>query len=123
MALHTMTSFSGYWSTTFGAMLIEQRGSKVTGTYGHGASAGRVEGGVRGAVLRFRYTEPGERGTGEFRLLRAGKFCGGYTAKGSRRSLPCQPGLILILGRKCQLRNLPELTKRAGSAGVVICQV
>ena len=83
-----MTSFSGRWSTTFGAMLIEQRGSKVTGTYGHGASAGRVEGGVRGAVLRFRYTEPGERGTGEFRLLRAGKFCGGYTAKGSRRSLP-----------------------------------
>lgn len=79
-----MTDFSGRWFTTFGSMLLEQRGAKVSGTYRYGSKDGRIEGVARAAVLRFRYSEPDETGTGEFRLMRAGKFSGLYTARGTK---------------------------------------
>ena len=56
-----------------GPMPLEQRGTRVTGTYGYAGHEGRLAGRVRGTVLRFAYEEPSERGTGEFRLLRSGR--------------------------------------------------
>lgn len=83
-----MANFSGHWFTTFGRMLLEQRGAKVTGTYRYGTTEGRIEGSVRGSVLGFRYSEPRETGTGDFRLLRAGKFAGSYTPRGEKTARP-----------------------------------
>lgn len=79
-----MIDYSGHWFSTFGRMLLEQRGAKVAGTYRYGTTEGRIEGAVRGSVLAFRYSEPKETGAGEFRLLRAGKFAGRYTPRGEK---------------------------------------
>ena len=83
-----MTDFSGHWYTTFGPMLLAQQGAKVAGTYRCGTTEGRIEGTVRGRVFAFRYGEPKETGTGEFRLLRAGKFAGRYTPAGGKAARP-----------------------------------
>lgn len=79
-----MGDYSGRWSTTFGSMLLEQRASRVSGNYHYRGVDGRLEGRVRGSLLRFRYVEPAESGVGEFRLLRHGKFAGTYRARGSK---------------------------------------
>ena len=79
--------FSGRWFTTFGSMPLEQRDGRVSGTYGNRAE-GRLDGRIVGrgahAALRFRYEEPGERGTGTFRLRRSGRFEGTYRPAGTR---------------------------------------
>jgi len=80
-----MALFPGRWFTSFGTMLLEQRASRVRGSYRYRGAEGRIEGSVLGKALRFRYEEPGERGSGEFRLLRSGRFAGTYTPSGSRR--------------------------------------
>lgn len=79
-----MTAFPGRWTTTFGTLVLEGRGAALAGTYRYGTTEGRIEGRVRGGAFRFRYTEPKESGTGEFRLLRAGKFAGHYTPRGEK---------------------------------------
>lgn len=75
--------YSGRWFTTFGSMQIEQRAAKATGTYRYRGVEGRLEGTVRGDALDFRYDEPGEAGSGEFRLLRPGRFSGTYLPDGA----------------------------------------
>ena len=82
-----MTDFSGRWFTTFGTMLLEQRGSRVSGTYSYRGAEGRIEGNVRGSVLRLRYSEPAEAGSGEFHMLRHGRFAGTYTPRGRKKAL------------------------------------
>lgn len=79
-------SFSGRWFTTYGPMPLEQLGARVVGTYGYAGGEGRIEGRVHGSRLRFVYEEPGERGTGEFRRLRGGRFVGSYRAEGASAS-------------------------------------
>jgi hypothetical protein len=79
-----LTDFAGRWFTSFGAMLLEGRGATLTGTYRYGTTEGRIEGAARGGVFRFRYSEPNEAGTGEFRLVRPGKFSGLYTPRGKK---------------------------------------
>lgn len=81
-----MRLFSGRWFTTFGTMLLEQRGSRVTGSYQHRGAEGSLEGRVRGSRLSFSYEEPGERGSGEFLLRRSGAFRGTYQPRGSRQA-------------------------------------
>jgi len=83
-----MTDFSGRWFTTFGIMLLEQRASRVSGTFRCRGAEGRIEGGVRGNLLRLRYSGPAEAGTGEFRLLRYGRFAGTYTPRGQKTAHP-----------------------------------
>ena len=78
-------SFAGEWLTTFGPMTLEQRGSKVTGSYRYGDTEGRLDGELDDDTLQFRYREPGEQGSGVFRLLRAGRFTGSYTVDGEQR--------------------------------------
>ena len=75
-------SFAGFWLTTFGDLSLEQRGTKISGTYHYAATQGRLDGTISGDTLRFRYQEPNEQGEGVFQLLRAGKFVGTYTAAG-----------------------------------------
>ena len=82
-----MGNFQGRWFTTFGSLLLEQRGATLAGTYQYGATQGRSEGVARGGLFKFSYTEPSETGTGEFRLLRAGKFAGRYTPRGQKAAL------------------------------------
>jgi len=79
-----MTSFPGRWLTTFGNLLLERNGAALAGTYRYGTTDGRIEGTARNGVFKFRYSEPKETGTGEFRLLRAGKFAGHYTPRGEK---------------------------------------
>ncbi len=83
-----MTDFSGRWFSTFGVMLLEQRGSRLSGTYSYRGAEGRIEGNVRGTLLHFRYSEPAEVGSGEFRMLRYGRFAGSYTPRGQKKALP-----------------------------------
>ena len=83
-----MTDFSGNWSTSFGAMRLEQRASKVSGTYRHGGTDGQIDGRVRGSLLRLRYSEGAQAGSGEFRLLRYGKFSGFYIPDGQKTRHP-----------------------------------
>lgn len=79
-----MTDFSGNWSTSFGAMQLEQHGATVSGTYRHGCTDGQVDGRVRGSLLRLRYSEGEQSGSAEFRLLRHGKFSGSYIPDGQK---------------------------------------
>lgn len=83
-----MSDFSGRWSTTFGVMLLDQRGTRITGTYRDQGSEGRLAGNLNGNTLRFRYSEAREEGTGVFRLVRHGMFVGTYTPRGVRVPRP-----------------------------------
>lgn len=82
-------SFAGEWLTTFGAMTVTVKGTKLTGVYHYGDTEGRLEGELAkdggGDTVTFRYREPREEGAGTFRLLRAGKFSGTYLAAGAPR--------------------------------------
>ena len=83
-----MTAFPGRWITSFGPLVLEGKGTALTGTYRYGATQGQLEGVVRGGLFRFKYTEPRESGSGEFRLLRTGKFAGRYTVRGEKIARP-----------------------------------
>jgi hypothetical protein len=67
-------------------MALEQRGATIAGSYRYGGTEGHLEGVAKGDTLTFSYREPDEHGTGEFRLLRAGKFAGSYLAHGASRA-------------------------------------
>jgi hypothetical protein len=82
--------FSGRWFTSFGIMLLQQDGDRVTGTYGQSGNENTIEGAVAGALLTFRYVEALEKGSGWFRLKRAGTFSGEYLAEGAPYPLPWQ---------------------------------
>jgi hypothetical protein len=75
--------FSGRWVTSFGAMLLRQDGTSVTGTYGREGTESTIEGTLAGGRLTFKYKEAVEQGSGWFRLRRPGCFVGEYLAEGS----------------------------------------
>jgi hypothetical protein len=77
-------AFAGRWSTTFGSLVLEPQGGRITGTYAWRGVEGHLEGRVRGGTLRFAYREPGERGSGEFQLARSGRFFGSYLPQGAK---------------------------------------
>ncbi|MBC8064546.1 MAG: hypothetical protein H7Y17_06935, partial [Chlorobia bacterium] len=58
--------FGGTWQTTYGKMVLQQRGNRVTGTYSTGS--GIIEGVVMGTELRVTWQEPdnGTSGFGSF---------------------------------------------------------
>lgn len=70
-------SFTGVWhSPQYGTMQMEQNGQQVVGTYEKDERRGRIQGTVRGNVLRFEWSETREmvsgvprtnRGRGYFR--------------------------------------------------------
>jgi hypothetical protein len=73
-------SFEGIWRTPFGALSLTTSGRKISGHYGeHGTLKGTLE----GDTLTFDYEEPGETGSGQFKLKRAGRFNGQYLPEGS----------------------------------------
>jgi hypothetical protein len=78
-----MMSFAGRWFTTFGPMILEQVGSRVSGTYGDGFA---ISGNVQDRRLVFAYEEAAQKGTGWFELLRYGHFAGEYLADGEAQS-------------------------------------
>jgi hypothetical protein len=80
--------FSGRWSTSFGAMILNQAGGRVEGSYGLNGTESTIEGTVAGGVFTFRYREIVEQGSGWFRLNRHGNFTGEYVADESTRELP-----------------------------------
>lgn len=69
-------------------MQLEQHGAKVTGSYRYGSTDGQIDGRVRGSLLRLRYSEGAQSGSGEFRLLRYGKFSGFYIPEGQKTPHP-----------------------------------
>jgi hypothetical protein len=79
-------SFAGEWITSFGPMTIALGGAQISGVYRYGEVEGHLDGELHGDTLTFRYREPREAGSGEFRLLRAGRFTGTYTVDGSTRT-------------------------------------
>jgi|GEM_PF-3130243 len=62
--------FSGKWYTSYGDMVLEQDGVKVTGTYG---IDGTLEGKVSGDRLEFEWKESWEMGEGYFVLSEDGE--------------------------------------------------
>jgi hypothetical protein len=77
-----LADFSGRWATSFGVMSLRQDGTRVTGTYGREGTECTIEGIVAGEILAFSYKEAVEKGSGWFRLRRAGCFVGEYLAEG-----------------------------------------
>lgn len=72
--------FSGVWySEQFEHMHLKQSGNRVVGIYTY-KNGGRIEGTADGNILRFQWTEPGDReaairsqsGKGYFRLAQQG---------------------------------------------------
>ncbi len=75
--------FTGRWSGSFGPMKLEQRGSRVQGTYGFDDEFS-IEGDVQGKRLQFTYREPSASGSGWFELWEDDEtFQGEFTAAGS----------------------------------------
>jgi hypothetical protein len=77
-----MSDFSGRWLTTFGPMTLTQSGAKVRGTYAYGGPPGVLEGKVVRNRFEFRYEDAGDRGEGQFDLLRPDRFLGRYRPEG-----------------------------------------
>ena len=66
-------------------MSLERDEAGIAGTYHYGGTEGRLVGIADGDTLKFSYNEANQQGEGFFRLLRSGKFCGGYTTDGDNR--------------------------------------
>ncbi len=76
--------FTGTWNTTFGVLTMNQKGSKVTGSYYEGKAS--LEGVAEKNKLVFTYLEKGEKGEGEFNLAADGKsFVGKYRIIGAKK--------------------------------------
>jgi hypothetical protein len=71
--------FDGLWESTYGQMVLTQKGEDVTGTY----PGGRVQGKVKKNKLTFIYAEAEVVGEGWFELAPDGKsFTGKWREKG-----------------------------------------
>ena len=70
------TGFAGTWDSTFGELVLEVQGERVTGHYAFGGGS-KLEGRVIGARLVFRYAEPNARGDGWFELAADGRTFSG----------------------------------------------
>jgi predicted esterase len=81
------TPFHGEWRTTFGIVTLDQKGEKVTGTFGQG---GRfpIKGTAKGNVLTFEYEESPAKGDARFTLDASGNaFTGGFQIRNGRSGL------------------------------------
>jgi hypothetical protein len=82
------SGYTGHWFTSFGPMILNDHGERITGTYGPSGKENTLEGSSENGVLAFRYAEDLEQGAGTVRLKRANHFAGIYLADGRPRSLP-----------------------------------
>lgn len=77
-------NFAGEWETTWGRMVLTQRGDAVEGTYLYGDHEAKVAGKVTGQRLTFKYTEPDATGDGNFILAADGmSFIGKWRPAGN----------------------------------------
>ncbi len=83
-----MNQYTGNWFSSFGSMTLVQDGDLVTGTYGHAEPLCTLRGKLQGTRCVFDYTEPSERGSGWFDLVRDGRFVGEYLASGALHARP-----------------------------------
>lgn len=66
--------FTGRWDTTYGRLVLEQKGKEVTGSYSYASSGGALQGTVEKKTLSFTYTEmDGTTGEGVFELASSGQ--------------------------------------------------
>jgi hypothetical protein len=80
--VQAQASFAGTWDSTFGPVVLTQKGKEVSGTYYDGKAT--LKGTVEKNELKFTYVEPFESGEGLFKLSADGKsFTGSYLAKGA----------------------------------------
>ena len=76
--------FQGEWRTTIGPVKLEQKGDKVTGTYGAGGQF-PLKGSVKDNILTFEYEEGPAKGDGRFTLDPSGNaFAGGFQVRNGR---------------------------------------
>ncbi|HEX6810096.1 MAG TPA: alpha/beta fold hydrolase [Planctomycetota bacterium] len=69
-------SFTGDWITSWGPARLQQRGLRVTGTYGHDGK-GEIEGKLERNALQFEWRNNGRNGKGSVELLaKDGAFLG-----------------------------------------------
>jgi len=74
--------FGGLWTSTYGQLVLEQDGNRVSGSYDDG---GAIDGQVEGNLLTFHYREPSARGEGWFELAPDGRsFAGKWREEGRR---------------------------------------
>lgn len=75
-------SFTGNYTTTYGAMRLTQTGNRVTGSYSY-TDGSSLTGTVSGNTMTFTYTEPAASGEGKFILAEDGNsFTGRWRARG-----------------------------------------
>ena len=73
-------SFVGTWTTTFGQMVLADKGDKLGGTYGSNGISGTEQDGK----FTFTYSEPGVTGEGVFEIAADGQsFTGKWRPNGS----------------------------------------
>ncbi len=70
-AVPSSGAWAGTWNTAFGTMVLQQQGSKVTGTYDY--KDGRIEGTVQGAEFRGSWVQANGRGRFVFKLSADGR--------------------------------------------------
>ena len=51
------TNFSGAWSSSFGTLVLDQKGISVTGIYAYSGATGTISGNLRNDTLFFGWTE------------------------------------------------------------------
>ena len=59
---------SGVYDSQYGRITIEQRGSRITGTYENSAGPAMIKGRVRGNVVYFRWRQGDKEGKGRFAI-------------------------------------------------------
>jgi hypothetical protein len=96
--------WDGIWETSFGRMRLVQEEGRVHGTYS-GVGSGKIDAGLDGNRLNFRYVEPKIQGEGWFELAEnASSFQGAWRPDGApawgewtgSRVFP-RPGLIWLV--------------------------
>ncbi|MBL8311397.1 MAG: hypothetical protein JNL19_13310 [Burkholderiales bacterium] len=83
-AAASAVSWTGDWSTNFGAMQLTQRGSHVSGAYDY--RGGRLEGELVANVLRGRWTQDNASGHFVFQLSADGRRFDGRWGRGTADS-------------------------------------
>src|SRR5215470_11914263 len=74
LPLRAADSFAGTWETTFGRLVLTQKGDEVKGTYQFAPGAPcTLEGKVEKNKLTFTYKEPDATGEGWFQLSPDGR--------------------------------------------------
>ena len=67
-----MKSLTGSYSSAWGPVHLEQNGDIIVGAY-ECCGGGRIEGKIKGDLIRFRWRQPDDAGSGRWKIKQGGK--------------------------------------------------